>query len=98
MRRSCCCDAVTLRPLCCCCSDTACAYGNEKAVGEAVRASGIPRSDIWITTKQWDINKSQEEVEALVQKSLDELGLEYVDLMLLHSYAHVLALCLLWCK
>jgi len=64
--------------------DTAAAYRNEAGVGEAIRASGLPREEIFLTTKCW--NDDQGRVEALdaFEASLERLGMEYVDLYLIH--------------
>ncbi|KAJ4289397.1 hypothetical protein N0V88_006877 [Collariella sp. IMI 366227] len=62
--------------------DTAFAYGNEKEVGQGVRASGVPREQIWVTTKL-DNPWHKRSAEAL-EKSLANLGMEYVDLYLMH--------------
>lgn len=62
--------------------DTAQAYDVEGVVGAAVRDSGIPRSEIWVTTKFW--GDAHEDPAAALQKSLDALGLGYVDLFLMH--------------
>ncbi len=62
--------------------DTAAGYHNEDGVGEAVRASGIARDDLWITTKL--ANGDQEHPEDAFQASLDALGLDHVDLYLIH--------------
>jgi len=62
--------------------DTAAGYHNEAGVGEAVRASGIARNDLWITTKL--ANGDQEHPEDAFQASLDALGFDYVDLYLIH--------------
>lgn len=62
--------------------DTAAAYGNEEAVGAAIKSSDVPRSDILITTK---VNfSSYENARASVEKSLGLLGTDYLDLVLLH--------------
>lgn len=62
--------------------DTAAAYGNEEAVGAAIKSSDVPRSDILITTK---VNfSSYENARASVEKSLELLGTDYLDLVLLH--------------
>ncbi|KAH9956495.1 NADP-dependent oxidoreductase domain-containing protein [Russula dissimulans] len=62
--------------------DTASAYGNEKDVGEGIKASGVPRSDIFLTTK---LNTpDHQDVLGSLNKSLNLLGTEYVDLYLLH--------------
>jgi 2,5-diketo-D-gluconate reductase B len=62
--------------------DSAQYYGNEKEVGNAVRNSGLPRDDFFITTKIWPDNFKR--VSAATQESLKRLNMEYVDLMLLH--------------
>ncbi|KAG4084829.1 organophosphate reductase [Neocallimastix lanati (nom. inval.)] len=65
--------------------DTAQAYKNEKAVGEAIRESGIPREEIFITTKLWISSFSYEGVQEATERSLEALGVDYIDLMLLHQ-------------
>lgn len=65
--------------------DTAASYGNEEAVGRAIRASGIPREEIFLTTKMWIQDAGEEKVKAAFQRSLDRLGLEYADLYLIHQ-------------
>ncbi len=62
--------------------DTAAGYLNEKAVGEAIRESGIPRADIFVTTKLWI---QDYENEHAVDDALNRLGLDYIDLLLLHQ-------------
>ncbi|KAM5366253.1 hypothetical protein ACJZ2D_010601 [Fusarium nematophilum] len=62
--------------------DTALAYGNEREVGEGIRASGIPRDDIWVTTKLR--NNWHRHVREGLETSLTNLGLDYVDLYLIH--------------
>ena len=64
--------------------DTAAAYGNERAVGEAVRASGIPRDDVFVTTKVWASDHGRERTRAAFEGSLERLGLDHVDLYLIH--------------
>lgn len=64
--------------------DTAAAYGNEEAVGAALRASGLPREEIFVTTKLWNSNHGRELAERAIGESLDKLGLEFVDLYLIH--------------
>lgn len=64
--------------------DTAQAYKNEKAVGEAMRDSGIAREDIFLTTKIWVTNYGYEKAKKAIQNSLDTLQVDYIDLMLLH--------------
>ena len=62
--------------------DTAALYDNEREVGEAVRASGVPREDVFVTTKVW--NDRQRDVAAAFHESFDKLDLDYVDLYLIH--------------
>lgn len=65
--------------------DTAQAYLNEKAVGDAIKESGIPREDIFITTKIWVQDYSYDGVLKATEASLERLGVDYIDLMLLHQ-------------
>ncbi|WP_127059281.1 aldo/keto reductase [Veillonella ratti] len=65
--------------------DTAQAYLNETAVGEAIKESGIPREEIFITTKVWVQDYSYEKTIKAVELSLERLGVDYIDLMLLHQ-------------
>lgn len=65
--------------------DTAEIYMNEADVGRAIRDSGIPRSKIWVTTKLWDSHHGYRQATRMGQKSVQELGLEYIDLFLIHS-------------
>ena len=62
--------------------DTAKIYGNEASVGHAVRKSGVPREDIFVTTKLWPSDFLR--VRSAFQRSLDKLGLAYIDLYLIH--------------
>ncbi len=62
--------------------DTASFYGNEVDVGVAIRQSGIPRSEIFVTTKLWPTDYFR--AEAACRSSLSKLGLDYLDLYLLH--------------
>ncbi len=64
--------------------DTAAAYGNEEAVGRAVAASGIPREDLFITTKLATEDQGFQSAQDAIKGSLDRLGLDYVDLYLIH--------------
>lgn len=65
--------------------DTAAAYGNEEAVGAAVRESGVPREEIFVTTKLWVSDASYEKAKAAIESSLKKLGLDYIDLYLIHQ-------------
>jgi 2,5-diketo-D-gluconate reductase A len=64
--------------------DTAAIYGNEEGVGAAVRASGIPRDELFITTKLWNDRHEGDQPRAAIGESLDKLGLDHVDLYLVH--------------
>src|SRR3954451_15392586 len=64
--------------------DTAALYGNEHGVGVAVRGSGIPREELFVTTKLWNADQGAGRVEPAFERSLDKLGLDYVDLYLIH--------------
>ena len=64
--------------------DTASFYANEKEVGEAVRASNIPRKDIFVTTKVWNTDQGYDQTLRAFEKSLQLLGMDYVDLYLTH--------------
>ncbi len=65
--------------------DTAQAYGNERGVGEGVRSCGLKREEIFVTTKLAAEMKSYDEAAWAIDASLKKMGLEYVDLMLIHS-------------
>lgn len=64
--------------------DTAANYGNEKEVGEGIARSGVPRSELFITTKLWIENFGYDEALRAFDVSLNKLGLDYLDLYLLH--------------
>lgn len=64
--------------------DTAAVYGNEEAVGEAIKESGISRKDLFITTKLWNEDIRNRNTREALKTSLDKLGLDYVDLYLIH--------------
>jgi 2,5-diketo-D-gluconate reductase A len=65
--------------------DTAAAYGNEEAVGRAIAASGIPRDELFVTTKLWVQDAGEEATKGAFAASLQRLGLDYVDLYLIHQ-------------
>ena len=65
--------------------DTATSYGNEEAVGRAIKQSGVPREELFITSKLWLSDYSEEKAKEGVQRSLDKLELDYLDLYLLHQ-------------
>jgi 2,5-diketo-D-gluconate reductase B len=64
--------------------DTARMYGNEEEVGRGLRASGVERSEIWLTTKVWPDDLAPERVRASLERSLRALAVDYVDLFLIH--------------
>ena len=64
--------------------DTAMIYRNEGAVGRAIAKSGIPRDELFVTTKLWNSDQGSETAAQALQTSLDLLGLDYVDLYLIH--------------
>lgn len=65
--------------------DTAAAYNNEEAVGQAIKESGIPREEIFLTTKLWIQDAGYEKAKVAFEKSLNLLQLEYIDLYLIHQ-------------
>lgn len=65
--------------------DTAAAYFNEEAVGRAIKKSGIPREELFITTKLWIQDAGYENAKKAFQISMDKLGLDYLDLYLIHQ-------------
>ncbi len=65
--------------------DTAASYGNEEAVGSAIKKSGARREDLFITTKLWVSDASYDKAKAAFETSLKKLGLEYLDLYLIHQ-------------
>lgn len=65
--------------------DTAASYGNEKAVGEAIKKSAVSRDELFITTKLWIQDTGYEKTKVAFQKSLDRLQLDYLDLYLIHQ-------------
>jgi 2,5-diketo-D-gluconate reductase A len=65
--------------------DTAAAYGNEEAVGRAIAKSGIPRGELFVTTKLWVQDSGEDNTRRAFEASLQRLGLDYVDLYLIHQ-------------
>ena len=65
--------------------DTAAAYMNEEAVGKAIAKCGVPREELFITTKLWVQDASYEGAKAAIETSLQKLGLSYIDLYLIHQ-------------
>src|SRR5215210_5416999 len=65
--------------------DTAAAYMNEEAVGRAIKKSGVPREDLFITTKLWIQSDGYEGTKKAFEASLKKLGLDYLDLYLMHQ-------------
>ncbi len=65
--------------------DTAAAYGNEEAVGRAIRSSGIPHDELFITTKLWVQDGGEDNTRRAFERSLQRLGLDHVDLYLIHQ-------------
>ena len=65
--------------------DTASGYGNEEPVGRAIAASGAPRDELFVTTKLWVQDASEENTVRAFESSLAKLGLDYLDLYLIHQ-------------
>lgn len=64
--------------------DTAAVYGNEAEVGQAVRDSGLNRQDVFVTSKLWNSERGYDKTLAAFDKTMDRLGLDYLDLYLIH--------------
>ncbi len=64
--------------------DTAAIYGNEESVGEGLKASGVDRHDIFLTTKLWNSDRGYDNTLKAIDTSLRKLGTDYVDLYLIH--------------
>ncbi|WP_458118607.1 aldo/keto reductase [Paenibacillus sp. Z6-24] len=64
--------------------DTAALYQNEDGVGQAIRESGVPREELFVTTKVWNSDQGYDSTLQAFEQSLSKLGLEYVDLYLIH--------------
>lgn len=65
--------------------DTAASYGNESAVGRAIAKCGVPRSELFISTKLWVTDTSYEGAKAALDRSMENLGVDYLDLYLIHQ-------------
>ena len=65
--------------------DTAQAYGNERGVGEGVRTCGIPREKLFVVSKVAAEHKTYEEAMAGINETLEKMGLDYLDMMIIHS-------------
>lgn len=65
--------------------DTAQAYGNERGVGEGIRTCGVPREDLFVVSKVAAEHKTYEEAKAGIDETLAKMGLEYLDMMIIHS-------------
>lgn len=64
--------------------DCAAAYGNERSVGDAIRKSGVPREELFVTSKLWNDDKGYESTLAAFNRTLEDLQLDYLDLYLIH--------------
>ncbi|GAA3407225.1 aldo/keto reductase [Paenibacillus hodogayensis] len=64
--------------------DTAAVYGNEEGVGRGLRASGVSRDEVFVTTKVWNADQGYDSTLAAFDVSLNKLGLDYIDLYLIH--------------
>lgn len=65
--------------------DTAASYGNEEAVGRAIKRGGVPREELFVTTKLWLADAGYEKTQRAFDRSLQRLGLDYLDLYLIHQ-------------
>src|SRR5262245_60065933 len=65
--------------------DTAAAYGNEEAVGKAIQRAGVPRDELFVTTKLWIQDAGEGPTRAAFERSLARLELDYLDLYLIHQ-------------
>ena len=65
--------------------DTAASYGNEETVGRGIRASGVSRDELFVTTKLWVEHQGEERARRAFEASLEKLGLDHLDLYLIHQ-------------
>lgn len=70
--------------------DTAAVYGNERSVGEGIRVSGKPRGELFVTSKVWNADRGYDSTLRACEKSLQDLGMDYLDLYLIHWPANEL--------
>ncbi|HEY9843260.1 MAG: aldo/keto reductase [Candidatus Sericytochromatia bacterium] len=68
--------------------DTAALYGNEEDVGAALKAAGLPREEVFVTTKLWNEDHGDKQALQACERSLQQLGLDYLDLYLIHWPVH----------
>ena len=79
--------------------DTAAAYMNEEAVGSAIKKCGVPREELFIATKLWVQDASYEGAKKAIETSLKKLGLDYIDLYLIHQPMAIISVhTVLWRK
>lgn len=64
--------------------DTAAVYGNEESVGRGIKKSGVARNEIFLTTKLWNTEHTYEKTKHAIKESMDKLGVDYLDLYLIH--------------
>jgi len=65
--------------------DTAASYGNEESVGNAIKGSGVPRKELFVTTKLWIADTGYHKTKAAFDRSMKKLQLDYLDLYLIHQ-------------